>query len=123
MALANGAGGTYPAQLQASFFSIRKCLELKIIGRCKSSGKRGLTAGTVGMGWTERVATPAEIVERGTDYGAAIQRAAASALSTGLVLKAMAASGACCRIRLTTFSKNGSIGSGLRIPPPTTTQA
>ncbi len=50
-------------------------------------------------------------------------RSAASALSIGLVLKAMAAPGACRRTRLTTVSKNSSNGSCLRIPPPMTTQA
>jgi hypothetical protein len=48
-------------------------------------------------------------------------RLAASTLSPPLVLKAIAAFGACRRTRFTACSKSGRRGSGLRIPPPMTT--
>lgn len=51
------------------------------------------------------------------------QRSAASAMSSRVLLNAMAALGACCRTRLTTFSNSSRYGSCLRIPPPTTTHA
>lgn len=49
------------------------------------------------------------------------QRRVASARSSGLLLKAMAASGACRRTRLTTFSNSSSSGSYVRMPAPITT--
>src|SRR6185295_8434406 len=49
-------------------------------------------------------------------------RSTASTLFSPVVLNAIAASGACCRMRLTTSSNSSTNGSGLRMPPPTTTQ-
>ena len=50
-------------------------------------------------------------------------RRAASRLVPPFVLRAIAARGACSRIRLITASKNSSNGSGFHMPPPTTTQS
>ena len=54
---------------------------------------------------------------------AATHRAAASALSSGRVLKAIAAPGAALRIALMTTSNNARFRGGKRTPPPMTTQS
>jgi hypothetical protein len=54
---------------------------------------------------------------------AATHRAAESALSSGLVLKAIAAPGAALRIALMTTSNNARLRGGRRTPPPMTTQS
>jgi hypothetical protein len=54
---------------------------------------------------------------------AATHRAAASALSSGRVLKAIAAPGAALRIALMTTSNNARLRGGRRTPPPMTTQS
>src|SRR3974390_2305909 len=51
------------------------------------------------------------------------QRAAASALSSGRVLKAIAALGAALRMALMTTSNNTRLRGGRRTPAPTTTQS
>src|SRR5690606_3033334 len=51
------------------------------------------------------------------------QRAAASAVSSGRVLNAMAASGAALRTALMTFSNNGRAFGGSLRPAPITTQS
>jgi len=57
------------------------------------------------------------------DQSAPTQRAAASAVSCGRVLKAIAAFGAPLWIAFTTRSKNGNPLGGMRRPPPITTQS
>src|SRR5262250_946262 len=63
----------------------------------------------------------------GTDYTvrlpAGTHRAAASALSSGRVLKAIAAFGAALRIALMTTSNSARLRAGRRTPAPTTTQS
>ena len=54
---------------------------------------------------------------------AATHRAAASALSSGRVLKAIAAPGAALRIALMTTSNSARCRDGRRTPPPITTQS
>src|SRR5439155_1504507 len=54
---------------------------------------------------------------------AATHLAAASALSSGRVLKAIAAPGAALRIALMTTSNNARCRGGRRTPPPITTQS
>src|SRR4029077_8756212 len=54
---------------------------------------------------------------------AATHRAAASALSSGRVLKAIAAPRAALRIALMTTSNNARCRGGRRTPPPITTQS
>ncbi len=56
-------------------------------------------------------------------YGAATHRPAASALSSGRVLKAIAAPGAALRIVLMTTSNNARCRGGRRTPPPITTHS
>src|SRR5438046_10283941 len=65
--------------------------------------------------------------DRRPDYTArlpdATHRAAASALSPGCVLKAIAAPGAALRTALMTTSNNASLRGGRRTPPPMITQS
>src|SRR4030095_4483737 len=57
---------------------------------------------------------------KATTQMAATHRAAASALSSGRVLKAIAAHGAALRIALMTTSNNARLRGGRRTPPPMT---
>ena len=86
---------------------------------CRAPGVSSATRTEGSLSLTTAVFAP----DYATRLPAANHRAAASALSSGRVLKAIAAPGAALRIELMTTSNNARQRGGKRTPAPITTQS